>query len=97
MLTLILTLNDESCEVSVDQTQSVNKRYSICLKIHPYEETYPSNVDFRLQNYNKKTTYARVHVIFLHFLFLCMLLDVLNDEGVIVVFVKTLSVLTLLS
>ena len=34
MNTLILTLS-ESCEVSIGQTQSVNKRYSICQKPTP--------------------------------------------------------------
>lgn len=35
LLTLILTLNDESCEVSNCQMQSVNKRYQYVQKIHP--------------------------------------------------------------
>ena len=53
MNTLILTLS-ESCEVSIGQTQSVNKRYSICQKPTPkvhsqnaFCKTYlPSSVNF---------------------------------------------------
>ena len=36
----------------------------------PYEETHPSSVDFRLQNYNKKMTHANFVSFFYDFYFI---------------------------
>ena len=47
----VATLNNESCEVSNCQTQSVNKRYSICPKIHSQKRHIPFGADFTLQKY----------------------------------------------
>ena len=63
LLTLILTLYSKVAKFRLAKHKASINAITICLKIHPYEETYPSNVDFLISPEMARTIISETKVL----------------------------------